>query len=92
MVIVGRSVTQPTWVINYLSACSLLLAFPNICARGFGLPKRGLGIEGVNTRVARWLVDRRDAVDGGVHGVVCLMDFYHSPKEALVALLVDCNF
>ncbi|EHS64832.1 uncharacterized protein PGTG_22509 [Puccinia graminis f. sp. tritici CRL 75-36-700-3] len=92
-----------TWVITFLSASSLLLGFPAICSRGIGLPKVGLGIEGINSRVARWLVSRRDqshhpgpnldpSSSSNIKGVVCLMDFYQSPKEALVSLLVDCNF
>ncbi|KAG0150824.1 hypothetical protein CROQUDRAFT_130523 [Cronartium quercuum f. sp. fusiforme G11] len=95
MIVIGRSNSnKPTWVINYLSASSLILGFPNICAKGFGLPKLGLGIQGVNTRVARWLTDRREITSDHdeVHGVVCLMDFYQSPKDALVSLLIDCNF
>ncbi|KAI8454725.1 PLC-like phosphodiesterase [Phakopsora pachyrhizi] len=83
----------PTWVITFLSASSPLLAFPVICAKGFGWPKMGLGIEGVNSRVSRWLVSRRDEEsEPSIKGVVCLMDYYQSPKESLVSLLVDCNF
>ncbi|OAV96853.1 hypothetical protein PTTG_05770 [Puccinia triticina 1-1 BBBD Race 1] len=92
-----------TWVITFLSASSLLLGFPSICSKGIGFPKAGLGIEGINSRVARWLVSRRDhhhhpgpnvnaTSSSNIKGVVCLMDFYQSPKESLVCLLVDCNF
>ncbi|PLW08145.1 hypothetical protein PCANC_22627 [Puccinia coronata f. sp. avenae] len=96
--------THPrTWVITFLSASSLLLGFPTICSKGIGLPKLGLGIEGINSRVARWLVSRRDhyhhpspnvnaTSSTNIKGVVCMMDFYQSPKGALVSLLVDCNF
>ncbi|POW19893.1 hypothetical protein PSHT_04063 [Puccinia striiformis] len=92
-----------TWVITFLSASSLFLGFPSICSRGIGFPKSGLGIEGINSRVARWLVSRRDhyhhpgpnvnaTSSSNIKGVVCLIDFYQSPKEGLVSLLVDCNF
>lgn len=93
-----------TWVITFLSASSVILGFPMICARGVGFPKIGLEIEGINTKVARWLVLRRDrhqhnlnentptTIESNIKGVVCLMDFYQHPKEALVSLLVDCNF
>ncbi|KAH9816614.1 PLC-like phosphodiesterase [Melampsora americana] len=86
--------SSPTWIINYLSASSLFFAFPNIVARGFGFHKLGLGIEGINYRLARWLTERRKFGDHSIDllGVVCLMDFYHSPKDSLVSLLVDCNF
>lgn len=86
--------SSPTWIINYLSASSLFFAFPNIVARGFGFHKMGLGIEGINYRLARWLTDRRkfDGHSFDLVGVVCLMDYYHSPKDSLVSLLVDCNF
>lgn len=101
-----EDVPPRTWVITFLSASSLFLGFPNICARGIGLPARGLGIEGINSRVTRWLVSRRDhphhspqtpnnPPSGGstaIKGVVCLIDFYQYPKHALVSLLVDSNF
>ncbi|MBW0512930.1 hypothetical protein O181_052645 [Austropuccinia psidii MF-1] len=89
-----KSNNQPeTWVINFLSASALALAFPVICAKGFGWSKNGLGLEGVNSVIARWLVSRRESEGGAtVSGVVCVMDYYQSPKEALVSLLVDCNF
>ncbi|KAH9443024.1 hypothetical protein MJO29_014227 [Puccinia striiformis f. sp. tritici] len=81
-----------TWVITFLSASSLFLGFPSICSRGIGFPKSGPGIEGINSRVARWLVSRRDhyhhsgpnvnaTSSSNIKGVVCLIDFYQSPKE-----------
>ncbi|EIN08032.1 PLC-like phosphodiesterase [Punctularia strigosozonata HHB-11173 SS5] len=46
----------PCLNITYLSASSLPLAMPPTIARGFGWPQWGLGIEGVNARVGRWLL------------------------------------
>ncbi|EPQ58546.1 PLC-like phosphodiesterase [Gloeophyllum trabeum ATCC 11539] len=46
----------PTLTITYFSAASPL-ALPPTIARGFGWPSIGLGIEGVNSRVGRWVLD-----------------------------------
>jgi 1-phosphatidylinositol phosphodiesterase len=48
---------QPPLAISFLSAASFPLSLPPIIARGFGWPKLGLGVEGVNSRVGRWLLD-----------------------------------
>jgi 1-phosphatidylinositol phosphodiesterase len=48
---------QPTLSITYFSAASFPFALPPTIARGFGWPALGLGVEGVNIRVARWLLD-----------------------------------
>ena len=47
----------PTLSISYFSASSVPLAFPPTIARGFGWPKIGLGVEGVNGRLGTWLID-----------------------------------
>lgn len=47
---------HPPLAISFLSAASFPLSLPPIIARGFGWPKLGLGIEGVNSRVGRWLL------------------------------------
>ncbi|KZT11576.1 PLC-like phosphodiesterase [Laetiporus sulphureus 93-53] len=49
--------TFPTLAISYFSASSFPLAFPPTVARGFGWPKLGLGVEGVNGRAGKWLLD-----------------------------------
>jgi len=46
----------PTLSITFLSAASIPLALPPTIARGFGWPKWGLGIEGINGRTATWLL------------------------------------
>lgn len=43
--------------ITYFSAASFPLAFPPTIAKGFGWPKWGFGVEGVNGRVGKWLLD-----------------------------------
>ena len=48
---------QPTLSITYFSAASFPFALPPIIACGFGWPALGLGVEGVNIRVGRWLLD-----------------------------------
>ena len=34
------------------------LALPPVVAKGFGWPKMGLGVEGVNSRLGAWLIDQ----------------------------------
>ena len=50
------SSSQPPLNISFFSAASFPLAFPPTVALGFGWPRAGLGVEGVNVRVGRWLV------------------------------------
>jgi 1-phosphatidylinositol phosphodiesterase len=89
--------------ITYFSAASFPLAFPPLVAKGFGWPKIGLGLEGVNERVGKWLVDllgseEEEQEKGGklkteekrVRGWA-FMDYYDS-EEAVVPLLVEGNF
>jgi 1-phosphatidylinositol phosphodiesterase len=94
----------PTLSITFFSASSVPLALPPTVARGFGWPELGLGIEGVNKRVGRWLLetlgngfDDNDSEkqtaerEPRLRGWV-LMDFYADPENAIVPLLVECNF
>ncbi|KAI0792804.1 PLC-like phosphodiesterase [Abortiporus biennis] len=53
----SQSVSAQTLNIAFFSAASFPLAFPPTIARGFGFPKIGLGVEGVNARVGKWLLD-----------------------------------
>ncbi|TBU26041.1 PLC-like phosphodiesterase [Dichomitus squalens] len=48
----------PILNISFFSASSVPLAFPPTIAKGFGWPNWGFGVEGVNGRVGRWLVDK----------------------------------
>lgn len=34
------------------------LALPPVVAKGFGWPKMGLGVEGVNSKLGAWLIDQ----------------------------------
>ncbi|KAG9318175.1 PLC-like phosphodiesterase [Chiua virens] len=52
---------NPTLAISFMSASSIPLALPSIIACGFGWPKWGLGFEGVNERVGKWLLDQLGA-------------------------------
>ncbi|KDQ59632.1 hypothetical protein JAAARDRAFT_126848 [Jaapia argillacea MUCL 33604] len=97
--------TQPPFPllsITYFSAASFPLAFPTTVARGFGYPQWGLGVEGVNSRVGKWLLDLFGEWGGGgqegkgsepkLRGWT-FIDFYSEPKMAeIVPLLVECNF
>ncbi|KAF9265821.1 PLC-like phosphodiesterase [Marasmius fiardii PR-910] len=48
---------RPTLSIAFFSASSFPFASPPTIAQGFGWPKLGLGVEGVNSRVGKWLLD-----------------------------------
>lgn len=102
---------MPVLNVTYLSAASFPLAFPPTIALGFGWPKLGLGVEGVNSRVGKWLLDQlggqvtqvdafqekgETPVDGQldeprIRGWV-FMDYYSEPENAVVPLLVECNY
>ncbi|KZT70188.1 PLC-like phosphodiesterase [Daedalea quercina L-15889] len=58
----------PTLSISYFSASSVPLAFPPTIARGFGWPKLGLGVEGVNGRLGTWLIDMLSSGSAGHQG------------------------
>ena len=49
---------QPTLGITYFSAALFPLALPPVIAKGFGWPAWGLGVEGVNTKLGTWLLDK----------------------------------
>ena len=49
---------QPTLAITYFSAAFFPLALPPIIAKGFGWPAWGLGVEGVNSKLGTWLLDK----------------------------------
>ena len=91
---------MPSLAITFFSASSFPLAFPPTVARGFGWPKIGLGVEGVNARVGRWLMDQlASATQLDVEANQpprlrgwALMDYYQDPENALLPLLIECNF
>lgn len=82
----------PSLAITFFSASSFPLAFPPTIARGFGWPKIGFGVEGVNARVARWLMNMLEEKEEPRIRGWAFMDFYEDPERALVPLLVECNF
>lgn len=90
----------PVLNITYFSAASFPLAFPPTIAKGFGWPKWGFGVEGVNGRVGKWLLDqlsgdgegKQGSEDVRIRGWV-FMDYYVEPEDgAVVPLLVECNY
>jgi 1-phosphatidylinositol phosphodiesterase len=52
----GQSPSQTPLSVTFFSASSIPLALPPIIACGFGWPKWGLGVVGVNERVSQWLL------------------------------------
>jgi hypothetical protein len=85
------NVTQPVLSITYLSATSFPFATPSVVSTGFGWPSIGLGVEGVNSRVAHFLLValRGDTMLRSW----TLMDFYDKPVGSdIVSLLIECNF
>ncbi|KAF5379866.1 hypothetical protein D9757_007180 [Collybiopsis confluens] len=94
-----------TLSIVYTSAASFPFAAPKTVALGFGWPKIGLGVEGINSRVGKWLLDAFSQPGANVNEKTCryrmneprlrgwlLADFYDLPEHSLVDLLVECNF
>lgn len=90
---------RKTLSITFFSAASFPLATPPAVAQGFGWPRWGLGVEGVNSRVGRWLLDLLSDTElkSTIGAEVtlrgwALMDFYSDPEHALADLLVECNY
>lgn len=99
---------MPTLSIAFLSASSFPLALPPTIAKGFGWPKVGLGVEGVNSRFAQLLLgllgqggtdtmsnalnEKAAATDEPRIRGWALMDFFAEPEAALVPLLIECNY
>ena len=85
------SVTQPVLSITYCSAASIPFATPSVVATGFGWPSIGLGTEGVNSRMARFLLTALKE-----NTMLCawtIMDFYNTPVgSGIVPLLIEYNF
>lgn len=74
--------------ISYLSAASIPLAPPAILAKGLGWPSWGLGVEGLNSKFTRWLLELM--LEGKrVRGIVPV-DFYLEEGD-LGELLVVMN-
>ncbi|KAF7305177.1 PLCXc domain-containing protein [Mycena kentingensis (nom. inval.)] len=88
----------PALPITYFSASSFPLAAPQTVAQGFGWPKWGFGVEGVNSRVTKWALERlskgtteNDKDSLRIRGWT-FMDYYEEPQNSLVPLLVEFNF
>ncbi|WRT63949.1 uncharacterized protein IL334_000876 [Kwoniella shivajii] len=81
-----------TFTLSYLSASFFPLSFPTVIAKGFGFPAWGLGVEGINSRMCEWILERvvnREKVRA------CLaIDFYRqcAGDAGLAELLVQMNF
>lgn len=71
---------MPILSISFLSAASFPLALPPSVAQGFGWPKWGFGIEGVNSRVGKWLLDMLGG-EGGARGTSAYNDDKWSGEE-----------
>ncbi|EMD34389.1 hypothetical protein CERSUDRAFT_97649 [Gelatoporia subvermispora B] len=96
----------PILSISFFSAASFPLAFPPTIALGFGWPKLGLGIEGVNARAGKWFLDKLSAnvapSDSAESKTAdhsprlrgwALFDFFRQPEDnAVIPLLVECNY
>ncbi|ODN84217.1 hypothetical protein L202_00216 [Cryptococcus amylolentus CBS 6039] len=84
-------VLNPSFTLSYTSASYFPLALPTTIAKGFGWPAWGLGVEGINTRLCRaileWMADGKR-----IRGCLA-MDFYRQCAgiEGLAGLLVQMN-
>lgn len=78
---------QPQLTLSFSSASYFPLSCPTTIAKGFGWPSWGLGIEGMNSRLTRWLLEQ---IAEGQKVKACLpMDFYRQegwPGELLVLM------
>ncbi|KAF8531624.1 PLC-like phosphodiesterase [Gautieria morchelliformis] len=82
----------PVLSITFLSASSFPLAPPPLVAGGFGWPSWNLGVEGVNSRVGKWVLGHLSGAETRLRGW-CMMDYFTDPVElGLVSLLVECNY
>lgn len=85
------SVTQPVLSITYCSGASFPFAAPPVVATGFGFPSLGLGTEGVNSRIARFLIT--SLKENTALRAWTLLDFYsNSVGSCIVPLLIEYNF
>ncbi|CAE6471452.1 unnamed protein product [Rhizoctonia solani] len=55
----------PILGITFLSAAGGALSLPPFCALGVGWPNWGMGVEGINARVGRWLINRLTSAGPG---------------------------
>lgn len=78
--------------ISFFSAANFPLAAPPMIAQGFGWPRWGLGVEGVNSRVGSWLLDLLSSENTPRLQGWTLMDFFSTPNDGLPPLLVEFNF
>lgn len=77
----------------FSSAAKFPLATPQWVAKGIGAPSFGLGMEGVNARLAHWLI--RQAAEGRRPRAIVMADFYEytgSGTAGLGSLLGALNF
>lgn len=84
------SITQPVLSITYCSAASFPFATPSVVATGFGWPSIGLGTEGVNLRITRFLLSALK--ENTTLRAWMLMDFYDKAGGGIVPLLIEYNF
>ncbi|WWC66582.1 uncharacterized protein I206_100485 [Kwoniella pini CBS 10737] len=83
---------QRTFTLSYLSASYFPLSLPTIIAKGFGWPSWGLGVEGINSRMFGWLLER--LLKGEKVRACFAIDFYGqcAGNAGLAELLVQMNF
>ena len=105
--IIPPTTGQPTLAISYFSAACPPLALPQVIAKGFGWPAWGLGVEGVNSKLGTWFLDKLagppfpDAAEQGeavseeeprIRGWAFLDYYSESEVGNIMPLLVECNF
>ncbi|WOO80002.1 1-phosphatidylinositol phosphodiesterase [Vanrija pseudolonga] len=81
------------WTISFASASRFPMAPPQWMAKGVGFPTWGLGVDGVNGRVTKWLLEQ--AAAGKRPRATLLTDFYHQAGDgsaSIAELLVALNF
>lgn len=97
----SSATTQTPWTISFTSASNFPLAAPTWIAKGLGTASwLGLGVEGVNPRIVKWLL--LTASEGLRPRATVLSDFYRQAPgggefgeggdRGLAELLVALNF
>ena len=79
---------QPTFTLDYASASTFPLALPTTLAKGFGWPRWGMGIEGINSRLTRWFLTQLS--EGRRVRACLLLDFYRDGWD-LAGLVLAMN-
>ncbi|KAJ3815396.1 PLC-like phosphodiesterase [Lentinula aff. lateritia] len=81
--------TRPTLSLVYTSAASFPFAAPRPVAQGFGWPNWGFGVEGVNSRLGRWVLDALSSSLGQTRTQIESKLFHASDADMKIGIGID---